>query len=149
MLYKVIGQTHTGSNKDYSQSLSANCDLDLQPSNMVLAHDASSSHDGLLCQIISIPPCRRDISLTQFWNTQTHTPHTHKHTYTWAGKTLHALLPFHRGGIIKTISNLIVPLNAFWKSLTLWDAQFPTLIPSQTHYWNTTCKNKTKHSKTI
>ena len=36
----------------YAQSLIADCDLNLQPSNMVIVRNTSSCHDNHLCQII-------------------------------------------------------------------------------------------------
>ena len=38
--------------RDYGQSLSADCDLHLQASEIVLARDISSCHNGHLCNII-------------------------------------------------------------------------------------------------
>ena len=49
---KVMGRTRTGFTEVYAQSLSADCDLDLGPSDMVLIRDTSSCHDNLFCQII-------------------------------------------------------------------------------------------------
>ena len=49
---KVMGRTRTGFTEAYAQSLSADCDLHLWPSNMALVRDTSSRHDGHLCQII-------------------------------------------------------------------------------------------------
>ena len=49
---KVMGRTRTGFTKVYTKSLSADCDLDLLPSGMVLVRDTSSCHDDHLCQII-------------------------------------------------------------------------------------------------
>ena len=43
---KVIGQTQTGF---IAQSLSADCDHELWPSDMVLFYDISSCHDYHLC----------------------------------------------------------------------------------------------------
>ena len=49
---KVMGLTRTGSTEVYAQSLSADCDLNLWPSDMVLVRDTLSCHDDHLCQII-------------------------------------------------------------------------------------------------
>ena len=49
---KVMSQTRTGFTEVYAQSLSADCDLDLWASDMVLVCDTSSCHDDYLCQII-------------------------------------------------------------------------------------------------
>ena len=49
---KVMGRTQTGFTDVYAQKFSADCDLDLLPSDMVLVHDISSCHDNHLCQII-------------------------------------------------------------------------------------------------
>ena len=49
---KVMGRTRTGSLEVYAQSLSADCDLNLWPSDMVLVRDTLSCHDDHLCQII-------------------------------------------------------------------------------------------------
>ena len=46
------GQTRTGSTKIYAQILSADCDIDLWPSDMVLVHDTLFCHDDHLYQII-------------------------------------------------------------------------------------------------
>ena len=51
-LCQVMGRTQTGSTEVYAQSSSADCDLDLQPSDMVLDRDTKSCHDDHLCQII-------------------------------------------------------------------------------------------------
>ena len=48
----VIGQTETGFTEVYAQSLSADCDLERLPSDMVFVRDISSCHDDHLCQII-------------------------------------------------------------------------------------------------
>ena len=48
---KVMGLTRTGFTEVYTQSLSADCDLDLQPSDMFFFHDTLSCHDNYLCQI--------------------------------------------------------------------------------------------------
>ena len=49
---KVMGRKQTGFTEVSAQSLSANCDLDLCPSDMVLVPNTSSCHDDYLCQII-------------------------------------------------------------------------------------------------
>ena len=49
---KVMGRTQTGFTEVYAQCLSADCDLDLLPSDMVHATDTLSCHDNHLCQII-------------------------------------------------------------------------------------------------
>ena len=49
---KVMGQTWTGFIEVYAQNLSADCDLDLWPSDMVLVGDTLSCHDDHLYQII-------------------------------------------------------------------------------------------------
>ena len=49
---KIIGRTRTGFTDVYAQSLSADCDLVLQPSDMVLVRDTLSCYDDQLCQII-------------------------------------------------------------------------------------------------
>ena len=49
---KVMGLTQTGFSEANAQSLSADCDLDLWPSNKVLTRDTLSSPDEHLCQII-------------------------------------------------------------------------------------------------
>ena len=54
---KVIGRTKTVFIEAHAQSLSADCDLDLWPSNMVLVHNISSSQDDHLCQIIFKSHC--------------------------------------------------------------------------------------------
>ena len=46
---KVMGRTRTGFTQVYAQSLSADCDLNLWPSEMVLFRDISTCHDDLLC----------------------------------------------------------------------------------------------------
>ena len=48
----VIGRTQTGFIEAYAQSLIADCDLDLRPSDIVFVHDTSSCHDNYLYQII-------------------------------------------------------------------------------------------------
>ena len=49
---KVMGRTRTGDTEFCAQSLSADYDLDLLPSDMVLVCDILSYHDDHLCQII-------------------------------------------------------------------------------------------------
>ena len=49
---KVIGWTQTGFTGVYAQSLSADCDLDLSPSNMILVLYTLSCHDDNLCQTV-------------------------------------------------------------------------------------------------
>ena len=46
---KVMGRTRTGFTEVYAQSFSADCDLDLFPSDMVLVRDTLSYHDDHLC----------------------------------------------------------------------------------------------------
>ena len=48
---KVMGRKRTGFTEFY-QSLSADYDLDLLPSGMVLGRDTLSGHDNHFCQII-------------------------------------------------------------------------------------------------
>ena len=52
MYNKVMGRTRPDFTEVYAQSLSADCDLDLWSSDMVLVRDTSSCHDDHLCQII-------------------------------------------------------------------------------------------------
>ena len=56
---KVMGRTRTGFTEVYAQSLSANCVLDLEPSDMVLFRDTSSCHDdhSLVPYCFQIPSC--------------------------------------------------------------------------------------------
>ena len=49
---EVMGRTRTGLTEVHAQSLSADCDLDFRPSDMILICDTSSCHDDHLCQII-------------------------------------------------------------------------------------------------
>ena len=49
---KVMGLTQIGYTEIYAQSLTADCDLDLWPSDMVFVRDTLSCHDNHLCQII-------------------------------------------------------------------------------------------------
>ena len=49
---KVMGRTRTDFTEVCAQSLCAECDLDLCPSDMVLVRDTSSFHDDHFCQII-------------------------------------------------------------------------------------------------
>ena len=51
MQYKVMGRTQNSFTGAYAQRLSANCDLNLKPSDMVLAR-YTSYHDYYVCQII-------------------------------------------------------------------------------------------------
>ena len=46
---KVMDRTRTDITEVYAQSLSADCDLDIWPSDMVLVCDTSSRHDDHLC----------------------------------------------------------------------------------------------------
>ena len=55
MYEKIIGRTHTGFTEAHAQSLSADCESDLCPSDMVLVRDTSSCHDDHLCHIIFNP----------------------------------------------------------------------------------------------
>ena len=52
MLNKVMGRIRTGFSEVYAQSLSADCDLDLWPSDMVLVRGTSSCHDNHFWPII-------------------------------------------------------------------------------------------------
>ena len=52
---KVMGRTRTGFTDVYAQSLSADCDLDLWPSDMVLVCDTWSCHD-IICAILFSNP---------------------------------------------------------------------------------------------
>ena len=52
MHFKVMGRTRTGFTEVYAQSLSADCDFELWPNDMVLVRDTSSCHNDHLCQII-------------------------------------------------------------------------------------------------
>ena len=47
-----MSRSRTGFTEVYAQSLSADWDLDLQPSDMVFVHDTLSCHDDHLSQII-------------------------------------------------------------------------------------------------
>ena len=49
---KVMGRKQADFTDVYAQSLSADSDLDLRPSDMDLVCDISSCHDDHLCQII-------------------------------------------------------------------------------------------------
>ena len=56
-------QTQTGFTDIYAQSLSADCDLDLWPSDMVLVHNTSSCPDNqLFLNHFQILPC-----ITKLW----------------------------------------------------------------------------------
>ena len=46
---KDIGRTRTGFTEVNAQSLNADCDLDLWPSDMIFVRDTSSCHDNHLC----------------------------------------------------------------------------------------------------
>ena len=46
---KIICRTLTDFTEAYALSLSEDCDLDLQPSDMVLVCDTLSYHDNYLC----------------------------------------------------------------------------------------------------
>ena len=46
---KVMGRTRTGFTEAYAKCLSADCDLDLKPSDMVYIRDTSTCHDDYLC----------------------------------------------------------------------------------------------------
>ena len=48
---KVMGWIRTGFTEVYAQNLSADCDLDLSPRDMVLIYNITSCHDDYLCQI--------------------------------------------------------------------------------------------------
>ena len=52
---KVMGRIQIGFTEVYAQSLSADCGLDLQPSDMVLIGYTSSYHVNHLCQLFSNP----------------------------------------------------------------------------------------------
>ena len=49
---KVMGRTQRGFTEVYAQSLNADCEIDLRPSDMVLVHDILSCRDDHLCHII-------------------------------------------------------------------------------------------------
>ena len=74
---KVMGRTRTGFTEVYAQSLSADCDLDLWPSDMVLFRDTSSCHDDHLCQIIfkshHVRLSYGPDTILEYTNTYTHT----------------------------------------------------------------------------
>ena len=74
-----MGRTVTGFTEAYAQSLSAACDLDLLPSDMVLVHDTLCCHDGHLCRIIlkSYHSGRSNGSDTILDDTNEHNTHTH------------------------------------------------------------------------
>ena len=60
---KVMGQTRTCFTDIYAQSLSADCDLDLWPSDMVLVRNTSSCPDNqLFLNHFQILPC-----ITKLW----------------------------------------------------------------------------------
>ena len=79
MQNKVMGRTQTGFTEVYAQSLNADCDLDIRPSDMILVRNILPCHDDHLSQIIfKSHHVRLSYARTQFWNTQTH-------THTWTG----------------------------------------------------------------
>ena len=49
---KRMGKTETGFTEAYAQSISEDCDLDLEPNDMVLLCDKLFCHANHLCQII-------------------------------------------------------------------------------------------------
>ena len=59
------GQIQTGLCEIYAQSLSADCDIDLWPNNMVLVHDILFCHDdhNFVSNHFQIPPC-----VTKIWS---------------------------------------------------------------------------------
>ena len=79
---KVMGRTRTGLSEVYAQSLSADCDLDRSPSDMILVRDTLSCHH--LCQIIfESHLVRLNYGLdTVLKHTHTHCSETHTHTHT-------------------------------------------------------------------
>ena len=74
----------------YAQSLSADCDLDLWPSNMVLVCNTYSCHDDRLCQIVF-----KSYHVRLSYGLDTILEHTTTH---WQGK-LYAFPPIHDGDI--------------------------------------------------
>ena len=82
---KVMGRKQTGFTEVYAQSLSADCDLDLRPNDMVLVRDTSSCHDDHLCQTI--------FKSHHVW------PGHYSGTHIYTGKTPYALPPFYGRGI--------------------------------------------------
>ena len=60
---QVMGWSQTGFTEVYAQSLSADCDLDLRPSDMVLVCNTSSYQDDHLCQII----LNFSLCITKLW----------------------------------------------------------------------------------
>ena len=75
---KVMGRTRIDSIEAYAQSLSADCDHNLRPSDMILVRDTSSWHDNHLFQIIFKS---HYVQLSYGPDTILET-HTHIHTYT-------------------------------------------------------------------
>ena len=59
---KVMGRTQTGFIEAYAQKVSANCDLDLLPSGMVLVLNTLSCHANHCAEFFQIPPC-----ITKLW----------------------------------------------------------------------------------
>ena len=96
---KVTGWTRTGFIEVYTQSLRADCDLDIWSSDMVLNCHISSCHDDHLCHII-FKSHHVQLSTAKLW--PWHDSGTHTYTHTRTGQTLHALLPFYGRGI-KTV----------------------------------------------
>ena len=91
---KVMGRTRTYFMEVYAQSLKANRDLDLLPSDMVFVCDTSSCHDNYLCKIIfQSHHVRLSNGPDTILERTPPPPHTHR------GKTLYALPPFYGGGI--------------------------------------------------
>ena len=80
-----MGGPRTGFTEAYAQSLSADCDLDLEICEMVLVRYTSS-----YCAILCLNPTMQDevIGRTRFWNT-----HTQAHTLRYV------LSPFYSGDI--------------------------------------------------
>ena len=72
---KVMDRTRTGFTEVYAQSLSADCVLDLWPSDMVLVRDTWSYHDDHLCQIIF-----KSHHVRLSYGPDTILEHTHTHT---------------------------------------------------------------------
>ena len=72
---KVMGRTRTGFTKVYAQSLSADCHLDLCPSDMVPVRHTLSSYDDHLCQIIN-----KSHHVQLSYGTDTILEHTHTRT---------------------------------------------------------------------
>ena len=72
---KVMGRSRTGFTEVYPQSSSADCDLDLKSSDMVLVCDTLSCHDNYLCQIIF-----KSHYVRLSYGPDTFLEHTHTHT---------------------------------------------------------------------